>query len=149
MQYSEGRIGRVFMIRIDDGEDLLEELRRFAERMGVKTGVIQFLGALRQGRMVTGPEEPVIPPVPHWEEYSDGWEIIGFATLYPGDNGPAIHVHASLGKGRDTKTGCLRERAETYLVVEAVLTEYVGIAAQRVHDEKTGLHLPALDSQFT
>jgi uncharacterized protein len=149
MQYSEGRIGRIFMIRIDDGEDLLEELRRFAERMNVKTGTIQFLGALKQGRMVTGPEEPVIPPVPHWEMYNDGWEVIGFATLYPGENGPSIHVHASLGKGGSTKTGCLRKQAEAYLVVEAVLTEYVGISARRMIDEKTGLHLPALDNQFT
>ena len=29
MQYTEGQIGRVFVVRIDDGEDMLVSLRQF------------------------------------------------------------------------------------------------------------------------
>ncbi|NYT03019.1 MAG: DUF296 domain-containing protein, partial [Methanosarcinales archaeon] len=71
MQYSEGRLGRVFVIRMDEGEDLIASLQRFVEEKGVEAGIIHFLGALRSGRAVTGPERPVIPPPPHFESIHD------------------------------------------------------------------------------
>lgn len=85
MQYTEGRIGRVFSLRIDDGEDILEELTRFAGETGIACGMVQVLGALRDGRIVTGPEEPVFPPVPHLERVEGGWEVVGTGTIYPGE----------------------------------------------------------------
>jgi len=58
MQYTEGQIGRVFVVRIDDGEDMLLALRQFILDRNIQAGSIHFLGALMNGRMVTGPEEP-------------------------------------------------------------------------------------------
>jgi predicted DNA-binding protein with PD1-like motif len=145
MQYSQGRIGRVFTIRFDDGEDFLAELERFVRTKDIQTGTVQFLGALREGQMVAGPKEPVIPPVPHHEDIYGGWEILGFATIYPGLEGPAIHLHATAGRGMKTVTGCLRKKAEIYLVVEAVLTEIINVRTSRVHDEKTGVLLPVFE----
>jgi len=143
MQYSEGRIGRVFVVRFDEGEDLLEGLRRFLAERKVRTGYLMVLGALHEGRMVTGPEEDVIPPVPHWETASGGWEMLGVATVYPDDRGePALHLHATAGRGQETLTGCLREVARVYLVVEAIVVELEGISFRRRHDPFTGLNLP-------
>ena len=31
MQYTEGQLGRVFVVRIDNGEDMLVSLRQFIE----------------------------------------------------------------------------------------------------------------------
>lgn len=145
MQYSQGHIGRVFTIRFDDGEDLLTELRRFVRAVDVQTGTIQLLGALREGQLVTGPKEPVIPPVPHHENIYGGWELLGFGTVYPGTEGSSIHLHTAAGKGMTSLTGCLRNRAEVYLVVEAILTEFIGIQAVRLPDEKTGVSLPVFE----
>ena len=143
MQYSEGRIGRVCVVRFDEGEDLLQGLRRFLAEKEVRTGYAMVLGALHEGRLVTGPEEDVIPPVPHWETASGGWEVLGMATVYPGDEGePALHLHATIGRGKATLTGCLREVAEVYLMVEAIVVEMEGISFRRLHDPSTGLHLP-------
>jgi hypothetical protein len=143
MQYAEGRVGRVFVVRFDEGEDLLAALRRFLAEQQVKSGYLMVLGALREGRLVTGPEEAVIPPVPHWENIADGWEVLGIATFYPDDRGePALHLHASAGRGRDSLTGCLREVARVYLVVEAVVVEVEGISFRRRYDPSTGLQLP-------
>ena len=50
MQYTEGQLGRIFMVRIDDGEDMLESLHRFIRDKGVHAGSIIFLGALMNGR---------------------------------------------------------------------------------------------------
>ena len=144
MQYTEGQIGRIFVVRIDDGEDLLVSLRRFIVDKGIQAGSVIFLGALMDGKMVTGPEKPVIPPDPHYIFFEGGWEVFGVGTIYPGEGGPHIHCHASVGRAGHALTGCLRERAVTYLIVEAIIYEITGLSARREFDKKMQLHLPVL-----
>jgi predicted DNA-binding protein with PD1-like motif len=147
MQYTEGQLGRVFVVRIDDGEDMLVSLHQFIIDKSVQAGSILFLGALMNGRMVTGPEEPVIPPVPHFVMFEGGWEVFGVGTIYPGEGGPHIHYHASVGRSGHALTGCLREKAITYLIVEAVILEFTGLSARREFDEKLQVHLPILGNE--
>jgi len=147
MQYTEGQLGRVFVVRIDDGEDMLVSLRQFIDDKGIHAGSIFFLGALMNGRMVTGPEEPVIPPVPHYVMFEGGWEVFGVGTIYAGEGGPHIHYHASVGRAGHALTGCLREKAVTYLIVEAVIYEFTGLSARKEFDEKTQIRLPVLRSR--
>lgn len=149
MQYTEGQIGRVFVVRIDDGEDMLQSLRQFIIDKNIQAGSIQFLGALMNGRMVTGPEEPVIPPVPHFVMFEGGWEVFGVGTFYPGEGGPHIHYHASVGRSGHALTGCLREKALTYLIVEAIVIEFTGLTARRVFDEKTRHLVPIFGQDRT
>ncbi len=141
MRYTEGSVGRVFYVRVDHGEDLLETLRTFAAEKGIRTGIIQFLGAVGEGRIVTGPRQPVLPPDPMMESYAGGWEVVGLATITPGQDRPHLHYHASVGRGHATLTGCLRETAVTYIVVEAVVIEMVGLQIRRQFDPRTGLDL--------
>ena len=150
MEYSEGRLGRVFVIRLEDGEDLISSLDRFLAEKEVASGTILFLGALRRGRLITGPREPTIPPTsPFVEDLEGGWETFGVATIYPGGEGePRVHIHASVGRSDKVLTGCLRERADVYLVVEAVVFEILGIGARRLLDERSGLLLPVLEERF-
>ncbi len=147
MQYTEGQIGRVFVVRIDNGEDMLQSLRQFILDKNIQSGSIQFLGALMNGRMVTGPEEPVIPPVPHFVMFEGGWEVFGVGTIYPGEGGPHIHYHASVGRSGHALTGCLREKAITYLIVEAIIIEFTGLSARREFDLKMQVHLPVLGTR--
>lgn len=147
MQYVQGRWGRVFIVRIDHGEDLLLTLHQFIAEIGIQHGFIQFLGALGDGRMVTGPGHLVLPPEPHFESFEGGWELFGMATIFPAEEGPRIHIHASVGRGTDAMTGCLRERAITYIVVEAVVMEFKGLSATIRHDARTGLSLPSFDKE--
>jgi len=147
MQYTEGQLGRVFVVRIDDGEDMLVSLRQFINDKSVCAGSILFLGALMNGRMVTGPEEPIIPPVPHFVMFEGGWEVFGVGTIYPGEDGPHIHYHASVGRSGHALTGCLREKAITYLIVEVVILEFTGLSARREFDQNTQVHLPVLGKE--
>jgi len=144
MQYAEGKIGRVFMVRIDDGEDFLASMHRFIAEKSILSGSVIFLGALMSGRMVTGPEEPVIPPLPHFVMFEGGWEVFGVGTIYPGEGGPHIHYHASAGRAGHALTGCLREKAATYLIVEAVIFEFTGLQARREFDERARMELLVL-----
>lgn len=144
MQYSQGSLGRVFVLRLEDGEDLIASLEGLAREKGVHAGVALFMGALRDGQMVTGPEVATIPPKPHWESFHSAWEVMGMASIYPGENGPMVHIHSSLGRGREALAGCVRIVASVYLIVEAVLFELLELDARRVMDEKSGLHLLSL-----
>ena len=147
MQYSEGQVGRVFVVRIDDGEDFLVSMRKFIADKGIQSGSVLFLGALMNGRMVTGPEEPVIPPIPHFVMFEGGWEVFGVGTIYPGEGGPHIHYHASVGRAGHALTGCLREKATTYLIIEAVIIEFTGLFGRREFDERTQMNLPVLGTK--
>lgn len=148
MQYSEGKLGRVFVLRMDDGEDLIASIQRFVLEKRIESCMALFIGALRDGKAVTGPEDPVIPPIPHFESFDSAWEVFGMATVYPSSSGPKLHVHSSFGRGREALTGCIREHASIYLIVEAVLFEFSGLNARRELDEKTGLHLLALERRL-
>jgi predicted DNA-binding protein with PD1-like motif len=129
MQYSEGSLGRVFVLRM---EKKIESCTAF------------FMGALRDGRAVTGPKLPVVPPTPNFEAYESAWEVFGMATIYPSIEGPKLHIHSALGRGRESILGCIRDKAEIYLIVEAVLFEICGLNAERIWDEKMQLYLLSL-----
>ncbi len=144
MQYTEGKPGRVFIVRIDHGEDLIANLQQFVADHQVNSGYIRFIGALQSGRIVTGPKTMCLPPDPHVESFSGGWEVIGLATITPDDPGPHLHIHASIGKGERVLTGCLRGEIITHIVIEAVVTELIGVDVKRGSDPVTGLYLPVL-----
>jgi len=95
------------------------------------------------GRMVTGPEEPVIPPVPHFVMFEGGGRYSVSAHL-PGGGRPAYPLSCIGSRSGHALTGCLRERAITYLIVEAVIMEFTGLSARKELDEKMQLHLPVL-----
>ncbi len=147
MRYTEGSVGRVFYIRVDHGEDLLDTLQTFVAEKGIRSGIIQFLGAVDKGRIITGPRKPVLPPEPSLESYEGGWDLVGLATITPGPDRPHIHYHASAGRGREALTGCLRDKAVTYIIVEAVVMEILGTQVERRFDSLTGLDLPFPGSQ--
>jgi predicted DNA-binding protein with PD1-like motif len=148
MQYSEGSIGRVFILRMAHGEDLIESLQKFLKEKKIGSCTALFMGALRDGRAVTGPKLPVVPPTPNFEAYESAWEVFGMATIYPSIEGPKLHIHSAMGRGRQSILGCIRDKAEVYLIVEAVLFEICGLAAERAWDEDMQLFLLSLKNRL-
>jgi predicted DNA-binding protein with PD1-like motif len=145
MQYAQGELGRVFFLRFDHGEDLLHMMQEFLVEHEVRTGIFHILGALREGMVVTGPLEPVVPPTPREAWFEGGWEVLGTGTILPGEGGrPMVHIHSTVGRGTEAFTGCLRKTALVYLVVEAVVIEITAPGVERRVDEKLGVHVPWL-----
>jgi predicted DNA-binding protein with PD1-like motif len=69
-------------------------------------------------------------------------EIVGVGLIAPGGKGVSrLHMHASLGRSGQTKTGCIRPGIETWHVVEAVVYEILDARAMRLHDDITGFEL--------
>jgi hypothetical protein len=52
-----------------------------------------------------------------------------------------------VGRSGHALTGCLREKATTYLIVEAVILEFTGLSARREFDKKLQVHLPVLGTE--
>ena len=148
MQYSEGSLGRVFVLRMDHGEDLIESLQKFLQEKKIESCTALFMGALRDGQAVTGPKLPVVPPTPNYEAYESAWEVFGMATIYPSIEGPKLHIHSALGRGRESILGCIRDKTKVYLIVEAVLFEICGLAAERAWDENMQLYLLSLKNRL-
>ncbi|MFA5388539.1 MAG: PPC domain-containing DNA-binding protein [Candidatus Omnitrophota bacterium] len=141
MKYTKGRLGRVFLIKFSDKDIFLKEIEKIAKKEKIKAAAMIFLGALREGDLVTGPKKTVIPPEPNWVKFRDGWEVFGIGTIFTNKKGPQIHIHASLGKKKKVFTGCVRGDSKVFLVIEAIVLELKGVKASKDIDPATGLNL--------
>jgi len=141
MKYTKGSIGRVFLLKFEDKDILIDKLGLFVKKERIKAATMIFIGALRKGDLVTGPKKPVIPPQPNKLTFKDGWEVMGIGTVFVNSAGPQIHIHSSMGKKNRVMTGCLRGKSEVFLVIEAVLLELKGVKASKEIDPQTGLNL--------
>ena len=139
MQYRSGSIGRAIVIKFEDGDGLVEGITEVARKEGVKAGFFYLLGGMRSAGMVCGPSEPVLPPEPMWESFTDGREVLGIGSVFMKDGEPAVHLHGAVGKANSTLTGCLRKDTKVFLVVEAILLEVTGVDAMKAVDSKTGI----------
>jgi predicted DNA-binding protein with PD1-like motif len=141
MKYASGQIGRVFVVRFEDGDDVLGGLVDLAKKEGLRSAAFHLVGGMRKGRFVTGPEKEEMPPVPIWRSLCESHEVTGFGTIFREGEEPKVHFHGAFGKRDAVRVGCLREDAETFLVLEAVVMELTGIDAVRERDQQSGMVL--------
>ena len=143
MKATEGQIGRVFVIRLEDGDVVTGCIERFAEEKGITAGQVILIGGIGGGEVVVGPRRSdEMPPEPMLLPLDGAHEVAGVGVLAPGEDGKmALHIHAALGRSGKTTTGCLRPGVTTWLVGEAVIFEILGVNARRVMSKETGFAL--------
>ncbi len=143
MKASEGRIGRVFVIRLEDGDVVPDCIEQFAAEQGVAVGQAILIGGIGKGEVVVGPRDSeAMPPEPMLLPLDGAHEVAGVGVLAPGEDGkPVLHIHAALGRSGKTTTGCLRPGVKTWLVGECILYEILGTAAKRVKESASGFAL--------
>jgi predicted DNA-binding protein with PD1-like motif len=141
MNYQVGRVGRVVVVRLEDREDVLGTLNSIAKKEQIRAAVFYLVGGMREARIVVGPERDEMPPVPVWRELGESHEVVGFGTIFYQGDEPRVHFHGAFGKKDMVKVGCMREKTETFLVLEAVMMELDGITAVREFDPVSGLTL--------
>lgn len=141
MKYSQAQPGRVFVIRLEDGEVIHEVIEAFARNQGVRAASLVVLGGADKGsELVTGPKQgrrfPVTPQTHVLEEVH---EVTGTGTLFPDETGnPVLHMHLACGRGDTTVTGCIRKGVKVWQMMEVVLHELTGAGGVRKKDEVTG-----------
>jgi predicted DNA-binding protein with PD1-like motif len=163
MQSTEGKIGRVFILRLEDGDMVPGCIEKFAAEKNIKMAGVTLIGGIGAGQIVSGPRytetlisrreflkgmEPELPQTeasplePMLLPIDGAHEVVGIGLIVPDSKGkPNLHIHASLGRAGQAKTGCLRPGVKTWLVGEAVIYEILGASAARLPDEKTGFEL--------
>ena len=141
MKYKTGTLGRVFVARFEDGDDILKELAETAKKEKIKGAIFHLIGGIKQGNIVVGPEKESLPPVPVWRSIEESHELLGTGTIFWEGDEPKIHLHGAFGKGDEVRVGCLRQSSETFLVLEAVILELNGLDVKREFDKASGLTL--------
>lgn len=144
MQFTEGRMGRVFVLRLEEGERLNETLEAFARDRGITRGLAFYLGGARDGsKVVVGPEanrEAIIPMI---HTLAGAQEVLAVGTIFPDAAGaPLLHMHAASGREGRATVGCTRAGLDVWLVGEVVILEVLGAeSARREKDPATGFQL--------
>jgi predicted DNA-binding protein with PD1-like motif len=142
MQYQVGRTGRVAVARFDDGDDVLEGIRKLVKDENIRAGVVYLVGGMKGGSFVVGPEKDgEMPPRPSWRELKESHEVLAFGTIFWEGEEPRVHLHGAYGKKDEVRVGCMRKDSETFLILEAVIMELEGINAVRELDPNVGLPL--------
>jgi predicted DNA-binding protein with PD1-like motif len=144
MKYSEAIHGRIFVIRLEDGDIVHDEIERFAREKSIGAAALIIVGGADQkSKVVVGPERGRATPVVPMEHVLDEvHEIAGVGTLFPDDAGnPVLHMHMACGRKSSTITGCIREGVRVWHVMEVIVFELADTTGVRTHDSKTGFKL--------
>lgn len=144
MKYSEAKAGRIFVIRLEDGDIIHEIIEKFAQDHNIRAAALIVLGgADRDSRIVVGPEKGREKPVvPMYHTLDDVHEVCGTGTLFPDEEGtPVLHMHIACGRQSDTVTGCIRTGVRVWHVIEVILFELINTTGARIFDPETGFKL--------
>jgi len=140
MRYTQGKIGRIFVIRLEDDDKLPDAVDNFARKENLLRGICIFVGGIKDGKIVVGPEDSKASPVvPLIHVLKNVHETAGVGTIFPDEEGnPKLHMHAAFGREGKTRAGCIRPGIEVADLGEVVVFEIVESPARRKMDKKRG-----------
>lgn len=81
MKHVEGNMGRVFVIRLEDGDVLPDCLEQFAADHGIMVGHVVLVGGIGSGEVVVGPRNSAAtPPDPMTVPLDGAHEVAGVGS---------------------------------------------------------------------
>ena len=57
MEYAVGKTGRVFAVRLFEGEDLYESIEGLAKKENIESAAVLITGGFRKANVVVGPKQ--------------------------------------------------------------------------------------------
>jgi len=141
LNYTEAKLGRIFILRLNHGECLHEVMEKFASQKQVSSALCFFLGGAEdKSKVVVGPKDgAVLPPEPMITLLRGVHEACGVGTIFTDEIGkPKLHMHASFGRNDTVVTGCVRMGVDVWQIGEVVILELAGSLARRAKDKDTG-----------
>jgi len=144
MKYSEASQGRIFVLRLEDGEILQEQIEKFALNKEIQSAKVQLLGGIDKGsKLIVGPAEgrsAIIEPMIY--VLDEMHEAVGNGTIFQNEKGiPRLHCHLSCGRNEKAICGEIREGVKVWHVMEVIITELTSCKAVRRIDDLTGFEL--------
>jgi predicted DNA-binding protein with PD1-like motif len=144
MKYTEANLGRIFILRLENGDKIPDTIEEFAKTHQIASAMVQFLGgADKDSKVVVGPEDGAAPkPRKVIANLPGTSEALGLGTLFLNEaKVPKLHLHAAFGRGKDTLTGCTGEGVMIWHIGEVVIIELTNFTARRKIDAQTGFEL--------
>lgn len=134
MQYSTGRLGRIFILKMNHGDRISNELESFASKKKLSCALCFFLGGANDGsKIVSGPSSASnIPVEPILKVLNGVHESCAIGTILVNQEGkPKLHMHGAFGRNNKTIVGCVRSGVEIWKVGEVVVIEILDVMAYR------------------
>ena len=144
MDFTEAKLGRIFILRLHQDEVLHEVIEKFASQKNVSSALCFFLGGAEdQSKVVVGPKEGDGCPIDPMVTLLRGvHEACGVGTIFANEEGkPNLHMHASFGRNDSTVTGCVRKGVNVWLIGEVVILELTGSTAKRAKNKETSFEV--------
>ena len=144
MKAIEGRIGRIFVLRLDHDDPLPQCIEEFAAEKKIRLAQVVFHGGIYKGNLVAGPRKTEDPkPVPIVLPVNEANESVASGFIAPDEDGkPVLHMHGSLGRAGKTRSGCFQKGVTVWLVGEAVINEILSESRiARVLNEEADIRL--------
>ena len=144
MKYSEARQGRVFIVRLEDGEIVHEVIEQFAVDHNISAASLIIVGGADDGsKIVVGPKsDRDLPLTPMKHELTGAHEVAGTGTLFCDTEGaPLLHMHMACGRKDETITGCIRTGVKVWRIMEVIIHELLGTDAKRIIEAPLDLKL--------
>ncbi len=141
---TEAKLGRVFVLRLHQGERLHEVIEEFASQKQIAGALCFFLGGAEdKSKVVVGPKDGnVLSPEPMVTLLKGVHEACGVGTIFADEQGnPKLHMHASFGRNDHAVTGCVRMGVDVWQIGEVVILELTGSSAHREKDKNTGFEV--------
>ena len=147
MQYTQAKMGRVFVLRLEHGDRLPQAIEQFAAEQDIKHAFCALLGGIGSGTLVMGPKDGQANPIePIMHPFAAVHEAAALGTLFPTEDGqPRLHMHAALGRDGRSLTGCIRPGIEVWRIGEVIIYELINLEAQRRLNPDIGAELLELD----
>ena len=144
MKFSECKPGRIFVICLENGDIVHEEIEQFARDHSIAAASLIIIGGADKGsKLIVGPESDDEMPVSSLEYILENvHEVAGTGTLFPDQEGnPVLHLHMACGRKSSTKTGCIRRGVKVWHIMEVILFELLDSKGKRMFDPETGFTL--------
>jgi predicted DNA-binding protein with PD1-like motif len=144
MKYAQARQGRIFVIRLEDGEVVHEVIENFAMQQSIRAATLIVIGCADEGStLVVGPREGRTLPIdPMTHILQNVHEVAGVGTIFPDDEDkPVLHMHMACGRRTETTTGCVRRGVRVWHAMEIILFEILDSTGVRLLETASGFKL--------
>jgi predicted DNA-binding protein with PD1-like motif len=139
---SEGKIGRVFVGRLQRGTDLLAELTRIAAENRVRCGRVEAIGAAIRARAGYYDQSDRKYGYLEWNEPMEILALTGnISEKAEAPGKPFVHAHVTLADEQGRAFGGHLVEGIVVFAAEFCIMEIVGPQPVRRPDEATGLAL--------
>jgi uncharacterized protein len=139
MKAIEGKLGRIFVLRLNHDDPLPKCIEDFAAEKQIQLGQVLFLGGIYQGAVVAGPRvtdeprpDPVLVPI------EGAHDAVASGIIAPAEDGrPVLHMHGTMGRSSNAISGCFQKGVSVWLVGEAIIYEILSEGKARRLVDKT------------